>query len=657
MTRFSAIDRQTPAGAQGTTGIHPILSPGVHLMRQVNFKVKALCISAAFLIPLVVMLLFLNRTSTEQLAATGAEVDGVTYVRSTLDLVQAAQTHRLAVISGGADTGATQNAVKAAFERVAAEHARFGKSMNEDKEFANAQRLHAAVAAAPASTSPDDLLALHSDYLTAVIDLVGQIADGSGLSLDPDLDTYHMMNMSVLRGPQQVENTAHLRDVGVLMLASHESNARRHDWITECSAIWGFIDKEDDKTYHEGIDPFPAVAAALDMKGTDAASDALRTAIKAQLAGTAPQGDPAAYLAVANKALEMQFKLDRQVLDQLENRLQARAQRLHSATLLQMGIALFFVAAAMYLMLCFYHAMTRSLRQVSAQLKAISQGNLTLAIRPEGADETAHLLVDLAETQASLRRIASAVIAASDHVHTASGEIASASLDLSHRTEQSAANLEQTSAAMEEVSKSVQHSSATVQSATVYVAENAQEAERGGRVIAEVIQTMEGIRTSSSKIGEIIGVIDGIAFQTNILALNAAVEAARAGEHGRGFAVVASEVRALAGRSATAAREIKALIGSSIDQVESGAAVVARAGEIMRGVVGNAEKVARLMEDIAADTRTQSSGVKEIGGSVHDLDQSTQQNAALVEQTAAAASSLSDQAATLSAEIGFFKVA
>jgi methyl-accepting chemotaxis protein len=188
------------------------------------------------------------------------------------------------------------------------------------------------------------------------------------------------------------------------------------------------------------------------------------------------------------------------------------------------------------------------------------------------------------------------------------------------------------------------------------VRNNASAATRGGKVIDQVVQTMEGIRASSSKIGEIIGVIDSIAFQTNILALNAAVEAARAGEQGRGFAVVATEVRALAGRSSAAAREIKTLITSSISQVEGGSRIVADAGATMRDVVINADRIAGLMGEISTATREQSAGVGQVGAAVHDLDQSTQQNAALVEQTAAATSALTDQARRLAAEVGFFRL-
>ena len=203
----------------------------------------------------------------------------------------------------------------------------------------------------------------------------------------------------------------------------------------------------------------------------------------------------------------------------------------------------------------------------------------------------------------------------------------------------------------------MKHTAETVLGATAIVRENAAAAARGGQVISQVVNTMNGIRTSSTKIGEIIGTIDSIAFQTNILALNAAVEAARAGEQGRGFAVVATEVRALAGRSASAAREIKALISASMEQVVIGSKVVAEAGSTIEEIVTNADRIAGLMGEIATATREQSVGVGQVGAAVHQLDQSTQQNAALVEQTSAAANSLADNAGKLAEEVGFFRMA
>jgi methyl-accepting chemotaxis protein len=293
---------------------------------------------------------------------------------------------------------------------------------------------------------------------------------------------------------------------------------------------------------------------------------------------------------------------------------------------------------------------------VAFHINAMRDGDLTTRPRAWGSDEAAGLMQTLADMQASLRKIVSQVRGASSHIVVASTQIASGAMDLSTRTEESAANLQQTAAAMEEVSATVSRGSDTVDQATALAVTNAAAAERGGTVVAQVVETMQGINVASGRISDIIGTIDGIAFQTNILALNAAVEAARAGEQGRGFAVVASEVRALAQRSGAAAREIKTLITASVEQVEGGVRVVREAGQTMTEMQGSARRVRELLEAVAQGSREQTQGVTQSTEAVQELDKVTQQNAALVEQTAAAAGSLKDQAEALAAGVAQFKL-
>ncbi|EPD37741.1 methyl-accepting chemotaxis protein [Delftia acidovorans CCUG 15835] len=287
--------------------------------------------------------------------------------------------------------------------------------------------------------------------------------------------------------------------------------------------------------------------------------------------------------------------------------------------------------------------------------RQIAQGDLSVRVQLTPCD-TSSLLHAMEDMRAGLARVVADVRQSSESIATGASQIASGNADLSQRTEEQASNLEQTAASMEEMNATVKLNADTVRTATQLAASSSQAATGGGKIVDRVVATMEQITASSRKIEDIIGVIDSIAFQTNILALNAAVEAARAGEQGRGFAVVASEVRSLAQRSAGAAKEIKALIGESVSKVDEGSGLVSEAGSAMKDIVRQAQQVADLIGEIGAATAEQADGVAQVGDAVVQLDQVTQQNAALVEESAAAAASLNAQAARLVDLVSLFKL-
>jgi methyl-accepting chemotaxis protein len=320
-----------------------------------------------------------------------------------------------------------------------------------------------------------------------------------------------------------------------------------------------------------------------------------------------------------------------------------------------LGLVLLVGVLAMLAVEWFVRGLKTRLGQMRAAVQAVADGDLRGRIEAGVPDEVGQVLAQVSAMQGRLNELVCAIRDATDSIQHASREVAMGSQDLSQRSEQAASSLEQTAASMQELTQQVQHSAQAAQQTNQLAVGAADRARLGAEVMGEVVQTMAGIAGASRKIADIIGVIDGVAFQTNILALNAAVEAARAGEQGRGFAVVASEVRALAQRSAAAAKEIKTLINDSVARVEAGSAQVDRAGEAMGQILGSVQQVTGTVGEISQSSAGQSEGLAQINQAVAHLDDMTQQNAALVEQTAAAAESLQQQAQRLNEQVATFR--
>jgi methyl-accepting chemotaxis protein len=467
------------------------------------------------------------------------------------------------------------------------------------------------------------------------------IAASNAISIDAK-EIIAGIRLIMLAGAQaEVDKAvAELREIEKRLLAAverlHDGLARQGKGAIAASAAAA------GRAIRAGGESVTKVAAAKkSVLASDAAAAALMQRLKAIASAQASAGE-AQVKSLAARQEEVVGAVD---------------ARVRTAFLLIVGIALAVSALLAVLSALIIRSIARPVGEAQANLERIAGGDLTADIEARSRDEIGLMTVAMAQMRRQLVDTVGRIRAASESIASASGEIASGNQDLSSRSEEQASSLEETAASMEELTATVKQNAQNAQQASELAASASDVAARGGQVVSQVVDTMQAINASSKKIADIISVIDGIAFQTNILALNAAVEAARAGEQGRGFAVVASEVRSLAQRSAAAAKEIKGLIEDSVGKVRAGAKLVESAGATMDEIVSSVQRVSGIVAEITAASREQSGGIEQVNQAITQMDQATQQNAALVEQSAAAAEAMKEQAQALVATVSVFLLA
>ncbi|MCS6810181.1 MAG: methyl-accepting chemotaxis protein [Tepidimonas sp.] len=519
--------------------------------------------------------------------------------------------------------------------------------------------MQAAQALEQRADQPQVAMDTHTQLARTLVNLATQLCDDSNLTLDPEVVTYYLMDAVCFRLPDGIARAGATLSQSLAALRQGDLTPATVEQVVrdEALLIYHFAQME------AGL--AKTLAARPDRGGTIQLQDALapvrnffdlveRDVLRVQQ--LSPTSADAIALA-GQSAVQAQFALAQRLLPLLDQLLQERVRDMQTDMALRSALIGVLVLVTFYFGLAFYLVNRGGTRLIQQHLDLMARGDLREAPpKPWGQDEPAQIIASLRVTYDSLHALIRKVRHAARDLASASEEIAHASRDLGARTEAAAAALEQQASAMEQIGSQVGATAKRALEAARFAGDNARLASQGRGVVESVVVTMRDIQVSSQRIADITQVIDGIAFQTNILALNAAVEAARAGEAGRGFAVVAGEVRQLAQRSAQAAKEIKSLIEDSVGRVHQGAAVVEEAGGTMAQLVRNAETIHNFMDEISAAAGDQTRGVEQSVQAIQHLDASTQQNAALVEQTSAAAAALEQQAQRLMQEIGRFRL-
>jgi methyl-accepting chemotaxis protein len=500
----------------------------------------------------------------------------------------------------------------------------------------------------------------HSRREHALLGLVQDVANASGIVLHPEPAGYFLQLAVLTELPRLGEQFGQLRAAGWLVLAGQDPAANRQR-LRQIQARAGAYDEAAQRSLVLAAKESPTLMQPVQAALASAAAvreEVQQALARSVLPETGVPLAPADWWALGSRLVDAEFEVTTRALQALSAELEAT----RTAALRRLGLLAALLAGLGALAgLLAVRIASRTIRTFGlavALAEAVRAGDLTRSVEDDGArDEGGRLLRALEAMRADLGRLVTGVRQNAESVASASGQIAQGNTDLSSRTEEQASALQQTAASMKQLAGTVEQNAASARQGNALAREATQVAGRGGEVVGQVVATMRGIEDSSRRITEIIATIDGIAFQTNILALNAAVEAARAGEQGRGFAVVAGEVRTLAQRAAVAAREIRDLISASAERVEAGTALVGQAGATMQDVTAAIGRVEQLMGRIAQASDEQNTGVAQVGEAVGQMDQATQQNAALVEQSAAAADSLRHQAQQLLEMVRRFRLA
>ena len=507
-------------------------------------------------------------------------------------------------------------------------------------------------------TAPESLVS-HAALIRSLLDFNIDVLDFYGLSLDPDLDTSQLITAALFHLPELTETLGQIRASGTSLLAkkdgiSETDNARMEFQIGNGEKALQLFDVGM-KKYLGGNEEIRNLFGRKTEGAVQGAAQALSTAREIFITHSRPPMAPTEYVAIFTEAINNFTVLGNGMSDELSQQLTKQISAQRSAQITLLAVLIFSALLGIALTVFIIRSITGPVNEAARIAQEVATGDLTSRIAVTGSNEMSALLQSLMKMSEHLSSLVNDIKNNAVTIATSSEEIASGNSDLSSRTEEQAASLAQTAASMEQLASIIQQNADNTRHAASMAGSATSAALLGGEAMESVLASMHKISNSAGQIEEIIAVIDGIAFQTNILALNAAVEAARAGEHGKGFAVVASEVRALAQRSAVAAKEIKELIENSVSDAQSGIKMAENAGDKVKQSVSAIEQTSMLINEVSASSAEQSSGVSQINIAVSQMDQVTQQNAGLVQQSASSADDLAERAARLRQLVAVFK--
>lgn len=606
-------------------------------------------------------------TNLQAVAQARASADGIPSSGAMLGLLRLTQQMRglsAGFLAGNDAMGVTGQQKQVEMEQAMAQAAELVSRRFADRQLtASLEALRRdwqplAKSVSNKTISGTDSFASYSRMVSAELALLYEMASASGLVLDPEPGSNHVSRAVLKYLPALSESLGQARGFGAALLTRGTATPQER---LQATMFKGMAEENLDSAQAELRMAFAADADMRErieasLKVADAAARTSLGLMTAEiLEAEALDYSSTEYFAQMTKAIDAQFDLIRIAFDALDNRLEERVDARQQDLWVTAAAIAVLGLAALLLVVLVTRATVRSMQEAVRVAQTVASGDLTSRIETSATDETGQLLQALKHMNASLAGIVDDVRQGTEAIASASRQIAAGNQDLSARTEEQASALEQTAASMEEMASTVAQNAQNALQASQLAESAAQAAVQGNAVVDRMVQSMTTISASSGKIGEIVSIIDGIAFQTNILALNAAVEAARAGEQGRGFAVVASEVRTLAQRSGAAAREIKELITGAIGEVASGSELAGDAGRSMTAIVDSVRRVADIMGEITSASQEQTTGIDQISRAVSQMDEVTQQNAALVEEAAAAAHSMQEQALRLIGAVQAFR--